>query len=216
MAIVATVFFAVSNEAAVADVSVQTQNGLVYVRLNDLEHDPQTIEDAAATAGLDITVDEMPVGPSLVGRFVGYGFAGERPGTLKELDRDGPAFSGFVIPAGYDGTLVLRVGRPAQPGEPYAQFANATSEGEALACTGILGASPAEALEVVAARDLDTLWLVVSGTGQRPVDAADLDEEGDDLVVRRALAAGPGRVLITLADPDTTLDDVELTSPATC
>ena len=213
LALVIAALVVTGDEPAAAGVDVETRDGLVYVRLTDVEHRADVIEDAAAAAGLDVTVEEVPVGPSLVGRFI----TEEREGVigeLRELDRDGPSFSGFVLPANYDGTLVLRVGRPAD-GEPYIQFSNALSEGEPLACSGLLGADPAHAREIVDAHDVDATWVVVTdGGGQRPV-AADELEALDDVEVGQAVAVSADAVFISLVAPGTTLDTA-LTAPAAC
>jgi hypothetical protein len=218
VAILATLFFTVNNDAAVADVSVQTRDGLVYLRLIDDEFDIDEIQAAAADAGIDVVVEHLAVGPSLVGRFVSWGHSGEGElGELKELDLDGPAFSGFVVPADYDGTIYLSVGRPAEDDELYMASSNAVSEGEPLACSGVLDATPSEAAAIIAERDLDVRWRVLdaSGSSEGDTDAiarGDLDDH--DVVL--AAADGPTAVWITLAAPGTPGPMLTLTAPAAC
>ena len=156
----------------------------------------------------------MRVGPSLVGRFVGDTQSGERPGAGR-VDRNGPAFSGFVIPAGFEGTLVLAVGHPASDGEPYRSFSNAFSEGEPLACSGAMDAVPSRAVEIVEDRGLDAMWMIVSGDGSRPVDAKALASGAhDELVIVQAIAVDPIGCCST-SEPDHEVHTV-LTSPAAC
>ncbi len=205
------------DDAAEAGVSVERRDGLVYVRLIDIEYRPDVIEDAARRAGLDITVDAVPAGPSLVGRFVGFEQAGEDTGILEKLDADGPAFAGFAIPAGYEGTLVLQVGRPADGDEPYLLFSNALAEGEPLACTGIVGAAPARASEIAGDRDVEVRWSVVTDGGFRPVELSELtDGERDRLRVRRAESIAPDVVTILLSEEATSLPPIEHTADAIC
>jgi hypothetical protein len=200
------------DDRAGAGVVVEQRGGLVYVRLVDLEHDAGAIERAADDAGIDVEVEEVPVGPSLVGRFLNA-FRDDPVGELRELDRDGPAFSGFAIPAGFDGTLILRVGRPAHGREAYIQATNAVSEGEPLACSGIIGASPARAAELLDARDLDARWFEQAERGQLAVDAVTADAGAR---VVRVFAGSPTQMVVLLADPGVEVPPLELTAPATC
>ena len=86
--------------------------GRVAITLLDLEHDPRRIEAAARRAGLDVRVTAVPVGPSLVGRFVAESGMGSLPSELLALGGDTRAFVGFSLPEGWSGTLDLTVGRP--------------------------------------------------------------------------------------------------------
>jgi hypothetical protein len=204
--------FVSRDDPAAAGVSIEQRDGLVYVRLTDVEYRADAIEDAARVAGLDIEVESVPTGPSLIGRFVrasGDGIVGK----LKELDPDGPAFSGFVIPAGFDGSLSLQVGRPSKDGEPYAQYGNALSEGEPLACTGIVGVTPAEAVEIIHERNIDAVWTLLTARGMQSVDPSSVD---DGVHVARAMSTAPDHVQIVLTDDATPLADLEATAPATC
>ena len=211
---VAALGFAVARpEPASADVDVSVRGGLVHLRLVDAEHDPEAIEAAAAGAGLDVAVEAVPAGPSQVGRFLMLEQRGERPGELRPLDADGDTFAGFVLPVGWDGTLQLRVGRPARAGEGYVTFTNAESAGEPLACTGIGGATPAEALEILDGRDLDVTWQVVGERSQvvPPDDLAGFDDHR----VAMALGTAPGAVVLVLtADGAPPPSQQALTRPA--
>lgn len=155
--------------------------------------------------------------PSLVGRFMRYTQVGEDTGELRELDRDGPAFSGFAIPAGYSGRLSLMIGRPADEGEAYTHFANALSPGEPLACSGIAGESPSRAVQIVGARRLDVRWTIVGERGTQALESSDLDDEAHQgLRVTRAQSIAPGTVAIFLSDGVRPLPEIELTADAVC
>ena len=217
VALAVTMTIVLGEEPAEAGVTVEQRDGLVYVRLTDVEYRTDVIEAAAAAAGLDVAVEAVPASPSVVGRFIRYNQSGEDVGELRELDRDGPTFSGFTIPAGFDGRLILQVGRPAADGEPYALFANALSKGEPLACTSILGTTPTRAADTIRERDVDARWLVVSTNGLQPVDSTELGVDSyAKLRVTRALSTGPGAVTLYLATDSVPPPAMELSADAVC
>lgn len=207
--------FALQDEPASAGVRVEERNGLVYVRLTDVEYRPDVIEDAARDAGIALTVEAVPTGPSLVGRFIAYEQVGEDTGELRKLDADGPAFGGFAIPADFDGRLVLQVGRPAAENEPYFSFSNALADGEPLACSGVIGRTAQEALRIAESRGLQVRWTLQTSEGTRPVaDPAQLTE---DVEVRRATSVAPGIVSLLVSETSTeVLSPVEHTADAIC
>jgi hypothetical protein len=208
--------FVGGRDSASAGVEVETTDGLVYVRLTDVEYRADVIEDAARDAGLAVTVEAVATGPSLVGRFVGWFQTDDSVGQLQELDEDGPSFTGFVLPAGYDGALTIRVGRPAEhDDEAYEMYTNAVSAGEPLACTGIVGADGAGAADIVEAHHLTAAWARQDERQQQPITPDDARNAGD-LRVARVLTTSPTTVLVVLAPPGAALPPVELTAPATC
>jgi hypothetical protein len=215
IAISAAVLFVNGRDVAEAGVSVETEGGLVYIRLTDVEYRPDVIEDAAGAAGLDVSVRSVPTGPSLVGRFVGFTEEGEGAGLLKELNADGASFTGFVLPSGYDGSLHLEVGRPAKDGEPYEASTNALSEHEPLACTGILGASAPDAVAIVSDRSATAQWMEQVGSNRRLVDERDVRQR-DDLHVVQATATSSTHVLVVLAADGVTIPSAGETAPAAC
>ena len=193
--------FALRPEPASADVEVEVREGLVYLRLTDAEDDPEVIEEAAAGAGLAVDVEAVPTGPSLAGRFLLFERAGALPGELRTLGTDGDTFTGFVLPAGWDGALTLRVGRPADGDEPYAAFTNAEAAGEPLACSGIGGLTAPEARDLVAETDLQVTWQA-AGEVARSVPAPELDEAPwATYRVAAALSTAPRTVVVVLT-PD--------------
>ena len=202
------------DEPAAAGVRVEERDGLVYVRLVDLEYRADVIEDAARQAGIDVSVESVPTGPSLIGRFIRFAQTGEDTGELRRLDADGPAFDGFAIPADFDGTLVLQVGRPASDDEPYGVFPNALAAGEPLACSGVLGMSPIAARRLALGEDLDVRWTVVTEQGVRPVPDGEVAHLVD-LRVGRAQMIEPETVSFALADRPIPAPD-EDTADAIC
>ena len=126
---------------ATADVEVRFTAGGIEVLLTDRTTTIEEVQEVFEDAGLDVRVDAVPAGPSNIGRFVGLLFDGpvEEVTNLRGLDRDGNAFSGFTVEDRWEGTLVLSMGRPARPGEPYALASDAFADDEPLDCSGILG-----------------------------------------------------------------------------
>lgn len=207
--------FALRDEPAGAGVRVEQRDGLVYVRLTDIEYRADVIEDAARDAGIALSVEAVPAGPSLVGRFIAYEQVGEDTGELRKLDADGPAFGGFTIPADFDGRLVMQVGRPAAANEPYFAFSNALAEGEPLACSGVIGRTAQEALRIAESRGLQVRWTLQTSEGTRPV--AGPAQLAEDVEVRRATSVAPGIVSILVSGSSTdVLSPVEQTADAIC
>lgn len=129
----------------VADVEVLRHDDHLLIKLNDLETRPGEVEAAAAEAGLDVDVVEVPVGPSNVGRIIS---TYQSEGTTSVFGPTGPegAFerSGFRVPLGYEGRIVVHLGRAAEPGEQWQAASLAVERGEVLACQDLVGAPLAD------------------------------------------------------------------------
>jgi hypothetical protein len=135
-------------DRAEAGVEITERNGRIEVSLTDVETRPDVVEDALNDAGIDATVAAVPVGPSNVGRFAG--FTADDPDSVQPIDARGRTFPGFSVPIDYAGHLELRLGRPAELGEPYAEYSDAYLAGEPLHCAGVYG-QPATVLADFAA-----------------------------------------------------------------
>ncbi len=107
--------------------------------------------------GLNITVQTVPVSPSLVGTIV-YGDAPAIRTLWKRSCRFPGCPVGLVIPAGYTGRADIAVGRPARPGETYRTSADVFAPGEVLHCSGLLGAPATTALQVLRRLRLHATW----------------------------------------------------------
>ena len=59
-----------SPSPAAAEVEVRIEDGFVEVRLTDLDATPREVEAAMRERDLEVAVVRVPVGPSLVGRFL--------------------------------------------------------------------------------------------------------------------------------------------------
>lgn len=94
---------------------------------------------------LEVEVVRVPVGPSLVGRFVGVDIP-DVPGQPVETFREeGVGFQGFRVPEGWPGELVIQFGSKASPGEDYGVGSDAFAEDEPLHCEGVQGSTLAAA-----------------------------------------------------------------------
>jgi len=180
-----------------ADVEITVRDGRMEVRVTDLETRPDTIAEALEEAGLDVEVRPVPVGPSNVGRFVGS--AGIAVPELTPLDGTSQSYTGFSIPADYDGALELYVGRAAGDGETYHTGSDAYAPAEPLSCRGLYGVTAAAAAQRLADAPIEVAFrpfsdgapsadplpsgdVAASPFAQwRVVDAASLSEESVEI-----------------------------------
>ena len=124
------------------------------------------LDSAFAARGFDITVQLVPVSPSLVGTVVTFSLGNRNPASQIEPLEGGACVEGSAgcpigvkIPATFTGSAYIVLGRPAQSGEAYAATASAFGPGEALHCSGLLGARVSAAAPVLAADGLTvTQW----------------------------------------------------------
>jgi hypothetical protein len=164
----AVVLGAVTYAPERAEARVEVRGGWVVVTLVDGEHDPGTIEAALARAGVRARVLAVPVGPSLVGRFVGAARAAALPEGIAGLHgRPGAtrcAYAGLSLAPDRSGGLEVRVGRPAAGDEPYATFSDAFAPGEPLAGKALRGRSLEEVDRLLRDRGVQVEAEVISGT----------------------------------------------------
>jgi len=131
--------------------------------------DPQADADALAAAfaqhGLDITVELLPVSPSLVGKMV---MEDQDQGPDIETlfdDQAGCTLPGSTscpiglrIPLDFHGKAHIVLGRAGGPGEDYASANDAFALGEALHCSKLRGMTVQQALPVLARRGVTAVW----------------------------------------------------------
>ncbi|TDD11394.1 hypothetical protein E1292_05605 [Nonomuraea deserti] len=166
--------------------------------------------------GLDVRLQLVPSSPSQVGKVTGWRTHGHpkvsHPNQLPfgsgsapagcTLGQDGCAMT-VIVESDFTGGAVVKLGRPARPGEKYQNRGSATAEGEMLE-----GYDPAEKTvgEVRAeARDrgLKTAFQVITPspdyTGYRIEPERRRAKVGDDWIVWRAESeqAGVLRLLVT-------------------
>jgi hypothetical protein len=192
----------VSQEQVSAGVDVVRDGDDLVVRLTDLETNPSEVTEAAAEAGLDVRVDEVPVGPSMVGRFVAAD-GDELPPELRTVDPSGASgFGGFRVPANYQGTIRLHMGRPAEGTETWAVLSDATAPGEPLACTVLEEIDVGEVVERVRDTGAESIRVfVLDGGGE--VDAGALGAAAAATPLRVMRSAADSYVVDAVLDPST-------------
>jgi len=173
-------------------VDFSVRHGTITARITDPDAAASQLTAVFRAHGLDIQVQTVPVSPSLVGTIV----YSDAP-IIRTLWS--PACSltgcpvGLVIPASFTGRADIAVGRLAKPGEGYQATADVFAPGEALHCSGLLGAPAASALPVLRRLHLTANWWALtdanwpltgsqagSSIGQRPERArAGYIVEGD-------------------------------------
>jgi hypothetical protein len=190
-----------SPAPAAADVEITHDNGRVVVRLTDLEATPAEIEAAASTEGLDIHVEQVPSGPSHVGRFVGEEVTSGGFTDVEHLDMEGVTFVAFSLPEDWAGKLTLLLGRPARAGEGYVAFTDAYAVGEPLACSQTLG-GPLSALSEHLDGFETSVQTFADGQPDQVIDLDEALESGlGDAIVSGATATSPTSVVVDVEGP---------------
>ena len=155
---------AMRPQAAAAGVSFRTgADGDIVATVTDPFVAESKLKAAFAEHGLDITVNLLPVSPSLVGTVVfisdSGGASAIQPLQGGSCVTGGGACSiGLKIPATFTGSGDITLGRPAKPGETYESTASAFAPGEVLHCSGLRGARVATALPILQADKLTLQW----------------------------------------------------------
>ena len=177
----------------VADVDVEIRDGWVYVESFEDLTDPEEVRRVLAEAGIDAEVQALPVGPSVVGKFTGFGFLGGEQDDIV-ADQVGAPVKGFRFREGYTGKLVIGVGVPAEPGQGYEYQSDALAPDEPFECRDIVGMTVADAAtagELTGA----TVRLVTEGFAKGPIQ---LDSPAAQpylgWYITRALAGSPSDV----------------------
>lgn len=215
VALVAVSALLISDDSqVVADVEVIRQGDELVVKLNDLATRPEEVEAAAAEAGVDIDVIQVPVGPSNVGRAIStYQTEGTEVLILPTGDDGEYERSGFRIPADYEGTIDVTLGRAARPGEQWQAASLATERGEALACQELVGRPLAETLRAAEEAELRITKLIDldpagSPTFDRPT-RAQLERFAEQIVVGLD-ALGPDELWITTAPSTDSVPELQV------
>lgn len=190
-------FVALGSSPAAADVEVTVREGIVTVRLTDLDANPREIGRALRAHHIEAEVREVPTGPSQVGRFLSVGVD---PGASRIVNETGGGreSSSFTIAEGWDGELTIAIGRRAAPGERYGAGTSAFAEHEPLHCAGVQGRRLAE-VEARLRGDGRSVEVVVDADGPRRLPLAEAVQDEPDLVVTAASMFSANEVLATVA-----------------
>jgi hypothetical protein len=175
---------------AAAGVQVVTVDGRLVLTVEGVAVAPNAVESALHDHDIDADVVAVPVGPSLVGRFLVGSIEGDEHAVI--LDLHGGTFTGFSIPLDYGGHLVLDLGRPARPGEMYHRGSDAFADGEPLACSDLLG-QPLTAVARYVAAHPDLRIRVEGSDGGPPTTFVPLADAVEGPRARWRVARAPPR-----------------------
>lgn len=188
------------DDAAAGFEIVPDDTGLT-LRLTDLATNPEAVEDAAAAAGLDVTVTSAPVGPSMVGKFIGLTATQlVEQVQVTEGDPDG-GFTAFRLPRGYSGAVELRMGRAARPGEHWAALSDATAPGELLACEQLIGQPLDRAVAAAERTAAGTVRVMLLDDGTW-LSATEVRDHADATVIRVTQRSTDEIVIDAATDPE--------------
>lgn len=202
VAVTVGALLATGGDHASAGLEVIDQGDHLEIRLTDVETRPDEIEAAARAAGVDVAVEEVPVGPGNVGRFIGSYADGTPPYLTIDENDPTSAFMGFSIPAEYPGQLRLLLGRAAQPGEEWRAASWATAKGGLLECQEVVDRPLREVLQLAVESEAEHVEVRLLDDGGRRLEPDEIDRRLD-LPVQAALSWNPTMVAIEVADdPD--------------
>jgi hypothetical protein len=124
-----------ATEFANAAVSIKRAEDYFSVTITDPAADRRRFEEAFRAVGLNVTVKVVPVAPDEVGKLIGpvvpEGFKWHGSIGVQGVTPCASVFCGKVwMPSDFPGRVVFGVGRPAKPGEPYAEDVAFDPEGE--------------------------------------------------------------------------------------
>jgi hypothetical protein len=153
-------------------VDFTVRHGNIIARITDPDAAASQLTAVFRGYGLNVTVEAIPVSPSLVGTLV---FT--QVSAIRTLWKPGCADVcpvGLVFPADFHGSGHIVVGRAALPGERYESMNEVFAPGEALHCAGLLGQPPSVALPVLRKLGLHARWYALGPGGtthweQKPV-----------------------------------------------
>jgi hypothetical protein len=207
---------------ASAAISFATEGNYLVAVIKDPQADADELRAAFAQHGLDISLQLVPVSPSMVGKFVYEGDSGTDTGPPIETLFDDSAECttpgslscpiGLRIPLDFTGHAELSLGRAADSGEDYATTNDAFAPGEALHCSELRGMTVHGALPVLEQLSVTAVWRSNDQSIDR-VDGIDPATIAGQYVTD-ALPLAPGQVYVwasteqpTEPEPGTPLAD---------
>ena len=148
---------------AAAAVEFRTQGNYIVATVVDPYAAEQQLDAAFAAHGLNITLELVPVSPSMVGSVVYMGSSARASdiGVLYSATKQapgGPLPIGLRIPVDFKGQADIMLGRAARPGETYVSAGDAFAPGEALHGSGLMGMRVSAALVKLNALGLSAEW----------------------------------------------------------
>ncbi|GAA2356600.1 hypothetical protein GCM10010404_06420 [Nonomuraea africana] len=194
-----------------AAMEIERRGDQWVAKVKDPYADHAKYAEAFKAVGLDVTLTLLPSSPSGVGKVVRIGGSGDRTpgkGLGGGLEPEGCQMGtlgcglAVTVDVGYTGKGVIYLGRTAQPGERYGNWAPATREGETLHGLKVDERTVGEVRKEAAERGIKTVVAVIDpneggGYGYNPHKQP--DSVGDDWIVweAEALSADAVRLLVT-------------------
>jgi len=166
---------AVRPQSASAVAFRSTPTGGVIAIVTDPFATQKRLDASFAARGFDISVRLVPVSPSLVGTVVAISgdSAGIAPlGRGRCVTGGGACPIGIQVARGFRGHGSITLGRPARRGESYGSTASAFAPGEALHCSGLLGARVRDARGPLRSRGIAVAWWRDANASGRSAAAA--------------------------------------------
>lgn len=187
-----------------AAVTFSAKDGYVFARVTDPTASKAELDAAFAQHGFDITVNLIPVSPSVVGTVPSL--QEDHQAQQHEIKRvyDTSCYTegggwhcpiGILIPSDFVGHAVIDIGRPAQPGERYDMGNNAFLPGEPLHCANLPGMTVDQAIPVLQQLGIRPIWR----SSDRSIDTAsgiDPSTIGSLFVQDESAGVSPGVVWI--------------------
>jgi hypothetical protein len=191
-------------------VEVRREGDRYVARIKDPTADNQRFSQAFHAVGLNVELRVVPVSPTAVGKIIRMGMSEstEPVGIFTEPRDCDPADSGCFmvvsVPAalvGKPGTTSFDLGRPAEPGERYAnELYRATGQGEELAGVNVSGRPVAEVMAEVRKHHLTAEFsLVVVHSGGMTFKPLTADQVGPDWIIWDVNPAKAGVVRLAVS-----------------
>jgi hypothetical protein len=148
-------------KAQAAVLSVARHGRYLYVIVKNPVADPKKYRAEFARYHLNISLQLVPVSPSIAGSLVAETESAGSGSQLRAITALGRCFTGgggnecpvgVRVPVDYRGTATLVFGRAARKGEQYESAGQATAPGEAMHGLAYVGKTVAAVLSMLAAR----------------------------------------------------------------
>jgi hypothetical protein len=186
--------------------SFTRDGGYIDVIIRNPLDDPARYRAEFAEHGMDITLDLVPVSPSLVGTLVvGYSGSGITAITPASCDRGAgtcPAI-GIRIPVGFHGPATIEFGRAARPGEQYLAVGPATALGEPMHGMSYVCRDVSAVLAMLSQRHVSAVVRYPTAAGGKVMFGADVLPAPWTWYVNEATLFAPGQVMLWVGSPCT-------------
>lgn len=184
-------------KAAIEIIETEVMYEIVFVTLAE---DATDVAAELSQLGLDITIDFVPVSPSIENRLVAMSSPAEGENLPEFADSDSGSPSKLLVPKDFDGSASLTIGRPADDSEEYLSAAmSAQMPGEALHCVLIETRTAREALPLLDGVEVEIEWRPYR-TGEAYFGT--VPDQYLDWYVAGTSPVAKGKVLVFLTEAD--------------